>query len=156
MRAVRWLERGSERHFALGGIFLAVYIVFFVYLLITLALRANVNYGNVPAPLTSALDHLMFLGVMTNVLVGLLIETTRGRGGFWPATDDLVFWGMNVGLLGFIIGLALGSGTPAHVLQGLFAPLLAASLLLGVIAYSIRLQTARVCIEMPEAVRAGG
>jgi hypothetical protein len=156
LRAVRWLERGSERHFALGGIFLAAYMVFFVYLLAALALRPNVSYGDIPTPLTSALDHLMFLGVMTNALLGLLIETTRERRGFWPPAEDLVFWGMNVGLLGFVIGLALDNSALAHVLQGIFAPLLAASVLLGAIAYSVRLQTARVRIEMPEVVRLGG
>jgi hypothetical protein len=156
MRDVRWLERGSERHFALGSIFLVAYMILFVYLLGTLAIRAKVSYGEIPLSVTGALDHLMFLGAMTNALVGLLTEMTCERRRFWPATEDLLFWGLNLGLLGFVIGLALGSTTLGQTLQGLFSPILAASLLVGIVAYSVRLQTARVRIEMPEAVRFGG
>ncbi len=156
MRAVRWLERDSERHFALGSIFLVAYVVFFVYLLATLAIRANTSYGNIPLSLTTALNHVMFLGAMTNALVGLIIATTRDRKGFWPATEDLLFWGMNLGLLGFVIGLVVSSTTLAQTLQGIFSPILAASLLVGIVVYSIRLQTARMRIGAPEAVRAGG
>jgi hypothetical protein len=147
MRVVRWLERGSERHFALGSIFLVAYIVFFVYLLANLVIRANFSYVEIPAPLTTALDHLMFLGAMTNALLGLLIEVTRDRRGFWPATEDLLFWGMNLGVLGFAIGLTLGSTPLAQTLQGLFSSILAASLLVGIVVCSVRLQTADVSLD---------
>jgi hypothetical protein len=156
MRSVRWLERGGERHFAFGAIFLVAYLGFFAYLLARLTLGIYLSYGGIPSPLTTALDHLMFLGVMTNVLFGLILDTTRDRKALWPAAEDLLFWGMNLGVLGFVVGLVVRNSVLAYTLQGIFTPILAACLLVGIVVCSVRLQTARVRIEIEEPIRAGG
>jgi hypothetical protein len=154
--AVRWLERGSERQYALASVFLVAYLVFFVYLLVRLTLHAYPDYGDIPTSLSIALGHLLFLGAITNALFGLIIETARERRGVWPATEDVLFWGMNLGLLGFVTGLVVRNSVVAFLLQGIFASILGAALVVGVAALGARLQMSRVRIEAPEVVRAGG
>jgi hypothetical protein len=140
---VRWFVRGGERLFALSALILVVYLGFLCYLLGRLALHSYNSFADIPTTLTTASDHLLFLGVMTNALFGVLCETIGERERFWPAADELLFWGMNLGLIGFVVGLLVRNSLLALMLQGMFSPILGASLLVGVVAYSVRLHTAR-------------
>lgn len=142
---VRWLVRGGERRFALSALYLIAYLAFLSFLLGRLTLHVYGSFSGIPTALLTANSHLLFVGVMTNALFGILFETTIARRGFWPAADELLFWGMNVGLVGFVAGLMLlHNGLTSLLLQGIFSPILGACLLVGVVAYSVRLQTARL------------
>ncbi|RMH80190.1 MAG: hypothetical protein D6683_05415 [Actinomyces sp.] len=72
-----------------------------------------------------AFDHTMFIGVMTNLLVGSLarFDPTPRRG------DRFMWWGTNIGLVGFALGLI----TTTSVVKEIFAPLMGLSLLVGLI-----------------------
>jgi hypothetical protein len=42
---------------------------------------------------------------MTNAIFGMIQEATRERRAFWSWADDVLFWGMIVGVIGFVLSL---------------------------------------------------
>jgi len=89
----------------------------------------------IPPWLIFALDHAIFVGVMTNAIFGLLFALTRARATFWPWADHIVFVGTNAGLVGFVFGLA----TESVILKQAFSPIMGASILLGLFVCATRL-----------------
>ncbi len=134
IRAVRLVERGKDRLATLSATFITINIGLFVYLI------ANYqgDLDDAPEHEILALDHLMFIGVMTNAIFGLLYAVTDERRARWPWADHLIFWGMNIGLAGFAVGLFWD----VTILKQLFTPLMGASILLAIAAYTARLRTA--------------
>ena len=83
-----------------------------------------------------AFDHTMFIGVMTNILFGVLaLRLTSER----VALANKVLWsGANVGLAGFALGLL----TTTSVLKQIFAPIMGLSLLFALVVYLDQLRSA--------------
>lgn len=77
-------------------------------------------------PYLLALDHITFIGVMTNLLFGVAIAAAGGWDG--ALTHRLIVWGVNLGLATFAIGLVLESAT----LKRIGTPVMGAALLLGI------------------------
>lgn len=73
-----------------------------------------------------AFDHALFVGLMTNVLL-----SSTGRSLVWDRTQQMVVWGLNVGILGFIVGL-LSESAP---LKRVFTPILGLALLAAVYSH---------------------
>jgi hypothetical protein len=71
-------------------------------------------------------DHALFVGLMTNVLL-----SSTGRSLVWDRTQQMVVWGLNVGILGFIVGL-LSESAP---LKRVFTPILGIALLAAVYSH---------------------
>lgn len=140
---VGWLERGSDRLFALSSLFIVVDIAFTAFLVVSLIAGAFPN-GDIPVNLLKALDHLMFVGVMTNAIFGMIHIATLERRAFWPWADDVLFWGMNIGLIGFVTGLLTGTLT----LERLFTPIMGASILVALLASMLRMRQAPVEAEI--------
>ena len=92
----------------------------------------------IPSWMVFAMDHAMFIGVMTNGLFGLVYEVAAERRSRWPWADHVLFWGMNVGVVGFVIGLAQQSAP----LKQVFAPIMGTAILIAIVTYTLRLQTA--------------
>jgi hypothetical protein len=90
--------------------------------------------------LAIASDHTTFIGVITNLMFGLLLVLTRDQAGRWPWADQLIFWGVNVGLVIFLIGL-IGD---VVILKLIGAPLMGVALLLGLATYASRLWTSNL------------
>lgn len=133
---VRWLEAGSERQFALMAPFLVLDVLLLVYLITATLTGIYADFTLTPTWLVFAFDHAMFIGVMTNGLFGLIFEVTRTRRTFWPWADQVLFWGMNAGMIGFVITLL--SNTPE--LERVFTPIMGGSILVVILTYSLRLQ----------------
>jgi len=93
--------------------------------------------GNIPLGLLIALDHSIFVGVMTNAIFGLLQGATQERHTIWPWAEDVLFWGINIGLIGFLITLLSG----VLVLERFFTPIMGLSILLGLLTYGLRMRT---------------
>jgi predicted membrane protein len=136
-----WGTARSERLFALSSLFLVANVGLMTYLVISFLTGA---YGDppdfmlIPTWLVFAMDHAMFIGVMSNGLFGLVYEAARERRHFWLWADHVLFWGMNVGLVGFVVGLMRQEA----LLKQIFTPIMGASILLVMLAYTVRLQTA--------------
>ncbi len=116
-------------------------------------MEQDITLMEIPPWLIFALDHVIFIGVMSNAIFGLLFASLGGGGGRLAWADHVVFVGMNAGLLGFVAGLATSSAT----LERIFSPLMGASILLGLLACALRLLRPRdVGTATLAGSRAGG
>ena len=126
-----WYGTGSTRLFGVSALFLVINIGILVYLIVNYADR----FEEVPLGLIIAMDHVMFIGVMTNALFGLIGELTRERQRLYPFAEAVLFWGMNIGLVGFTLGLILETS----LLKILFTPLMGLSIIVGAVVFVLRL-----------------
>lgn len=134
----RWLALGSERQFAIMVPYLIANVTLLVWLVAGVVTGRYSDFALIPPWLIFAFDHAMFIGVMTNGLFGLLYELTHERSRTWAWVGHLTFWGTNVGLLGFVLGLLL----EVTLLKQLFTPLMGGSILLSLLTFAVRLQAA--------------
>lgn len=84
-----------------------------------------------------AFDHVMFIGVMTNVLFGVLAISLVS-----PKTavaNRVLLWGVNIGILGFAVGLI----TTTPVLKHIFTPIMGLALLHGLSVYFLEMRRTR-------------
>ncbi len=153
LRSVDWLTAGAARHIALAGIFVVVDILILVYLIVGAISGAfgstaggGPDFSSIPAWLVFALDHAIFIGVMTNAILGL-VRTRTAEDRRWRAADHLVFFGMNVGLVGFVVGLAIES----PIVKEVFSPIMGVSILVGLGVGAARLWGPRPPTNQPLA-----
>ena len=132
IRRVRLTQRGKDRFAALSVAFLTVNIGLFFYMIT----RYAGDFDKAPERELLALDHVMFIGVMTNAILGLLYAITEERRDLWRGHDDLIFWGMNAALAGFAVGLF----ADVTVFKQIFTPVMGAAILLAIVTYSARLR----------------
>jgi hypothetical protein len=137
-RAIRadWLAVGLDRAIGFASVFVVLTTALFLYVVFrlisdpTLTIESPGIFG-----LALASDHATFIGVITNLMFGLLLVLTRDQSGRWPWADQLVFWGVNLGLAIFLAGL-IGD---VVILKRIGAPLMGVALLVGLAAYASRL-----------------
>jgi len=132
---ISWLARNSNRFFAFSAIFVVVNVAILTYLIVSTISGIYPSFDVVPPWLFFALDHAMFIGVMSNALFGLIQIATQERRSFWPWADDILFWGMNFGMVGFVISLLLD----ARILERIFTPIMGLSILLALVTYTLRM-----------------
>lgn len=97
----RWSEAGPARHAAIATPFLVFNLGLFIYLIA----NYSEDIEGAPARLFLAIDHSIFVGVLTNAILGLIIRTTPGRRPAW--VDHFVFVAVSVGVAGFLAGLLM-------------------------------------------------
>ncbi|HEX4978485.1 MAG TPA: hypothetical protein VFV35_00325 [Acidimicrobiales bacterium] len=134
LRALSWGERGPERYAAAGAVAIVANIIFLNYLV-------GANGGDidtVPTHQILALDHTMFVGVLTNAIFALLLLAAPGRSR-WPGLDNWVFGAMNAALVGFVVAL-LAESTP---LMRVATPVLGAAILAGLLDRTLALVDGR-------------
>lgn len=129
---VGWLERTNRRHFGAASIFLVLDIGLGVYLVASIVSHPD---SQPPLPLLLSLDHMMFVGVMTNCLFGIAYGVTRVNKGIWPVADHLVFWLMNIGVAGFVIALI----TETKTMYKFVTPVMGTGILIGIVLYTVRM-----------------
>jgi hypothetical protein len=132
VRRVSWTERTAGRNAAAAAIAIVANIVFINYLI-------GANGGDidvVPTHQILALDHMMFVGVLTNSIFALLI-LAGGNTSRRPTVDDVVFFGMNLGLLGFVVSLLFEQTW----LERVSTPILGLSIILGLVEHTLRLRS---------------
>ncbi len=132
---INWLKRSPQRFFAFSGIFIVVDILLLVYILGSVIGGIYKDFQSVPVWLVFALDHAVFIGIMSNALFGLIQEASAERRAFWPWADDVLFWGMNFGMVGFVVSLLLDQ----RILERVFTPIMGLSILVAIVTYVIRL-----------------
>ena len=133
LRAVAWGSRTPGRYAAVSALAIIANIVFLNYL-------AGANGGDfdkVGIHQILALDHMMFVGVLTNAIFAMLLVATGSRSQ-WPQLDTIVFAVMNVALLGFVISLL----AEATWLMRIATPLLGAAILVGLLDRTLALRAA--------------
>jgi hypothetical protein len=133
---VSWVARTSDRFFAFSAIFIVVNVAILTYLIVSTLTGVYASFEVVPSWLFFALDHAMFIGVMSNALFGLIQIVTEERRSLWPWVDDALFWGMNFGMVGFVISLLLDT----RLLERVFTPIMGLSILLALLTYTLRMR----------------
>lgn len=147
---VGWGQATGLRHEAISIAWLVVALALFIALTQQL-IAAQGDQSKIPPGLFIALDHTMFIGVMTNVLFGALLALGVPRT--WPWADHVIFWGLNIGAASFVAvlltaGTSAGSGAFAHPVA-FTAPIMGLSVLLGIVTYSMRLMAAPQTMRAP-------
>lgn len=132
MRRVVWTSTAYTRTAALTVCYLAANIGLFIYMIA----RYKGDLELAPLRELLALDHIMFLGVMTNSLFGLVNSRLRGALPTW--THHFIVVATNVGLFGFVLGLLFD----VTALKRGFTPVLGAGILVAIFAFTARLHTA--------------
>lgn len=112
---------GTARYGAVALVFLIVNITILVYLVV------NFFSQNLPPPINVllALDHSIFIGVMTNCILAVIAMFRRPVSAM---IGHVVFFGLNLGLIGFLAGLLMES----TVLKQVSTPVLGIAILVAV------------------------
>lgn len=131
IRAIEWRAPSPGRFATVATAAIAVDLALFVYLVV----RNSGDLDKAPQYQILALDHVMFIGVMTNSILALLFALLAGRTNWLAPVQHVVFFGMNIGLAGFAVGLFFD----VTILKQVFTPVLGAALLIAIAAVSLTL-----------------
>jgi hypothetical protein len=116
-------RRGPERHALLGGLLVGAAIVY-----ISIAISAvGGDFMQLPRGQLVSFVHLLAVGGTTNALLAFVITLSR-RHTEATVADDLIFWALNIGVVGFVVALTI----EVRGLVMVFAPLMGFALLLAV------------------------
>lgn len=132
---------GPGRHFAASAVFVLVAMAFFLYLIFKVI--SDPSLGGDVTPLAGVLvasDHAAFIGVVTNLVFAGLLTLTADRRDLGGGADQVAFWGTNIGLAIFPVGLAASM----TMLKQVGAPLMGVSLLVGLAAIALRLRASNL------------
>jgi len=132
MMGAGWGTAGPKRHAAAAVLFLIPAILLLAYVIGT---GAPKNFANIPLGYFLALDHMIFIGVLTNSIFGIILMMTAARRNVAAAADHVVFWGINLGLVAFVLGLLLDQA----MLKRIGTPIMGLSILLGLAVGAMRL-----------------
>jgi hypothetical protein len=125
LRTVCFDRPDATPFLAAGSVAVVVNLGMLVYLIS----RYADDFDSAPRHLLLALDHLMFIGVMTNAIFGFFLAATFARRAIMPWADRTVYWLVNVGMAGFWWGFVLDEAWPKR----LFTPLMGTGILLGLL-----------------------
>ncbi|MGH2821213.1 MAG: hypothetical protein ACRDJ5_11225 [Actinomycetota bacterium] len=129
LRRVTLAEGSSSLLAAPTPLWLAVNILMFVYLIA----RYAGDLGSAPVGQILAVDHMMFIGVMSN---SLFAQVRAASGEVRPSAVRVLFWTMNVGLAGFVVGLIF----EVTILKQISTPIMGLGILHGVVLFTRALQ----------------
>jgi len=108
---VAWGSTDPIRHLGAASIWVVGALILFMYLVFSFITAVDPSDPNaLPLNILIASDHSVYIGVITNIVVGLLSALVLGgasaaAGRSW--IGHLVFWGINLGLVVFVIGLIM-------------------------------------------------
>lgn len=137
-RALRvgWGSTDPIRHFGAASIWVVGALILFMYLVFSFITAVDPSDPNAfPLNVLIASDHAVYIGVITNIVVGLLSAMVLGgtsaagaagrAGRSW--IGHVVFWGINLGLVVFVIGLIVDTAE----LKRIGAPVMGITLLVA-------------------------
>jgi hypothetical protein len=132
---IDWAASEPVRHFAAAAVWAVAAMAMFMYVVfVIISTGVDPTSPEAPIGVLLASDHSTYIGVITNIVLGLLItlvlrpDVRRGWIG------QLVFLGVNLGLLIFAIGLIVNTAE----LKRIGAPIMGITLLiaLAILAYT--------------------
>jgi hypothetical protein len=82
---------------------------------------------------------------MTNMAFGLMHDFAFDRRDVWPWAEHVIFWGLNVALIGFVISLV----SQQQWAEKFFTPFQGTAILVGIVVFSIRLSRPRGAAPTP-------
>lgn len=127
----------------------ALALLFVIGLAQFLVAKYKGDLGDAPEHYLLSLDHSQFIGLMTNSIFAMLMSATVGKRG--GRVDQVVFFAVNIGLIGFAAGLLFD----VTVMKRIFTPIMGTGLLIGLAVYALRLLEIQVRGLTPEALPGG-
>jgi len=129
-----WTDADPSRHFAVASIWAVGALILFMYLVFTFITAENPGDPTaLPLNVLFASDHAVYIGVITNVVLGILsLLFLRGRAPAW--VTQVVFWGVNLGLAVFAVGLIVDTAE----IKRIGAPVMGVTLLLALALLAAR------------------
>ncbi len=126
-----WKGAGVAIYGRLSLVFLVANMFVFTYLLFLIISETADIDALTPseAGLLLTLDHLMFVGVMTLALFGVMAAGTHPGG--LQTVDKIILWGVGLGVTAFAIGLI----SVEPVVKRVATPVLGTALLIGIGTY---------------------
>lgn len=123
LKPAAWRREGPVTYARWSVVFLVVGIALLVYLVQLFASGQLDPETGEGTHLLLAFDHALFIGLMTNALFSITGATVA-----WDRIQRIVVWAINIGLIGFIVGLVMESATMKQV----FSPIMGVALIAGV------------------------
>jgi hypothetical protein len=133
IRRVDWGAHTPGRFGAAAAIAIVANIVFINYL----AAANEGDFDLVADHQLLALDHMMFIGVLTNAIFAMLLASAVTDQRF-AQLDTVVFAAMNLGLIGFFVSLLAES----TALERVATPVMGAAILAGLVEHTLGLRRA--------------
>jgi len=129
-----WTDADPARHFSVASLWAVGALILFMYLVFSFITAANPEDPDaLPINVLIASDHAVYLGVITNVVLGLLsLLFLRGRAPAW--VTQVIFWGVNLGLLVFVVGLIVDTAE----IKRIGAPVMGVTLLVALALLAAR------------------
>ena len=112
---------------------MAVAMAIFMYVVALFAQSGDPN--SIPRGVLIASDHSVFVGVMTNLALGLMLTLAGNGTNRWPWAGQVIFWVVNVGLVLFLVGLI----TESPEIKRIGAPVMGIGILFGLAVIAARL-----------------
>ncbi|HET7701806.1 MAG TPA: hypothetical protein VFK35_00285 [Candidatus Limnocylindrales bacterium] len=132
---VGWLDRDPLRHAAVASIWVVGALLLFMYLVFSFITAADpTDPAALPLNVLIASDHAVYIGVITNLIVGLLSVLVLDDATRRSWVPHVIFWGINLGLLVFVVGLIVDTAT----LKRIGAPLMGLTLYVALAILAMR------------------
>ena len=132
---VSWLGTDAARHFGAASVWVVGALVLFMYLVFSFITAENPDDpAAFPLNVLIASDHATYIGVITNIVVALLLGVLLARSTIAGWMRHAIFWGINLGLAVFVIGLIVDTAE----LKRIGAPVMGVTLLatLAILAWA--------------------
>lgn len=117
-----------------GAFWLIVYMGLFLYLISLFV--GGADFTQIPTWLFPTFAHAGFVGMMTNLLMGVIASRAQASAGVWPWAESASLWAINIGLLVFVALKMAADIRTGAIFMGL-------GVLLGVATMFRRLQATR-------------
>ena len=128
-----WMDADPRRHWHLAAIFVPVAMGLFMY--VVYLFISNPDPTAFPVGILVALDHTVFIGVITNLALGHVLTLSNDRAESWSWAEQPLFWILNVGFVVFAAGLVAESAE----IKRIGAPIMGVGALLGIALTYVRL-----------------
>lgn len=129
-----WSRAGPVRAAAIASIWIVVALILYM-VVIGQFIAAEGDIAKVNVGILTATDHSVFIGTITNLMLGFTWALAARGVVRWASADQVVFWAMNGGLVIFVIGLILDSAE----LKRIGAPVMGLAILIGLAVAAARL-----------------
>lgn len=120
----------------------ALWLVANIFMFVYLIGRYEGDFDSAPIGLILALDHMMFIGVMSS---SLFAQVRAASSAVKPVSVRVLVYAMNIGLAGFVVGLI----AEAAILKRIFTPIMGLAILHGIALFTMALR--KPAAEVPAA-----
>lgn len=132
---VGWLDANPVRHLGAASIWVVGALILFMYLVFSFITAANPDDPNaLPLNVLIASDHSVYIGVITNIMLGLLSVLVLDVAARRSWMGHVIFWGVNLGLLVFVAGLIIDTAE----IKRIGAPVMGVTLLVALAILAMR------------------